>query len=201
MSPLDGPPASAGALGGFPRFRLAAGTGMARIHRKAHHPVWFSHDGEGRFDLRPPGGTLYAAARPLGAFVEVFRDVGVVPHEEVDARRLSTLAASRDLVVADCTSRRARGFGITAAIHSTPDYGMTQAWAAAFAAAGLDGVRYLASHDPAQRLIGYALFGSAGAAGGRGWTVERSEPLSPALLREARETFGLLALATLLSPP
>lgn len=46
-----------------------------------------------------------------------------------------------------------------AAIHSTEDYDLTQAWAVALLAAGFEGIRYLVSHDPSQRLVGVAVFG------------------------------------------
>lgn len=193
---LAPPPATPEALRSFPAFELPAGTALARIHRRDHGPLWFRHDGEGRFDLPPPRGTLYAAAAPLGSYLEVFRHLRLVPREEIDARRLSTLAPHRALRLADCTSRRTRAFGLTGALHTTPAYGETQVWAAAFAVAGLDGIRYLVRHDPAQRLVGYALFGAAGdapAAGGD-WEVASTTAIPGSLLREVEDRFGLSAL-------
>lgn len=195
MTPLAAPPAAPEALADFPVVELAAGSGVARIHRRNHSPLWFRHDGGGRFDLAPPRGTLYAAAEPLGCYVEVFRHVRLVPWEEVAARRLSILAPRRTLRLADCAARRARGFGITGAVHSTPAYEETQVWAAAFAAAGLDGVRYLVRHDPAQRLAGYALFAPAGSGDPRWeWEVASTEPISEGLLRAVEAQLGLSVL-------
>jgi hypothetical protein len=96
-------------------------------------------------------------------------------------------------MLADCMSRLARAFGITAAIHSGEDYDRTQAWAAAFAPAGFDGVRYLVSHDPAQGYVGVALFGPAGAAD---WPVASTAPIDHELIREARWQFGIRVLRT-----
>lgn len=197
MTPLPAPPAEPRALWGFPGRALAAGTALARIHRRDRGPLWFRHDGEGRFDLPPPRGTMYAAAEPLGCYAEVFRHLRLVPREEIDVRRLSTLAPRRDLRLADCTSPRARAFGLTGALHTTPAYEETQGWASAFAAAGFDGVRYLLRHDPAQRLVGYALFASAGSAVAAGdWEVTSTTAIDDALLREVEARFGLSVLPT-----
>jgi len=160
----------------------------------ANGPWWFSTDGSGRFDL-PRGsdrGTCYLADDPLGCFLEVFRFTWLVPEEEVQRRRLARLELP-EVLLADCTASRSRRFGITAEIHSTTDYGLTQRWAAAFAAAGFDGVRYLLRHDPGQMLSGVALFGPAGAPD---WEVPPGEPLGSDLLLEAERRFGIRVLPT-----
>jgi hypothetical protein len=195
VTPLAQPPATPEALADFPVHELAAGSRLARIHRRELSPLWFRHDGGGRFDLPPPRGTLYAAAEPLGSYVEVFRHVRLVPWEEIDARRLSILVPRKAVRLADCTTRRARAFGLTGAVHTTPDYDETQAWAAAFAAAGLDGVRYLVRHDPAQRLAGFAVFAPAGSGDPRWhWDVASTGPIPSGLLRAVEEQFGLSVL-------
>lgn len=97
------------------------------------------------------------------------------------------------MILADCTSRRARAFGITAAIHSSPGYALTQAWATALARAGFDGVRYLVSHDPAQRYVGIALFGPAGTSD---WPVAETAPLGAELLGTVRRRFGIGIMRT-----
>jgi hypothetical protein len=179
----------------FPERVLAAGEPLCRIHRAGRAPWWFSSAGTGRFDLAPPRGTCYLAEDPLGAFVEVFRETRLVPEEEVRRRSISHLTLPRLLRLADCAARKARMFGLTAAIHSTPDFALTRAWAAAFAAAGFDGVRYLVSHDPAQRLAGYALFGDAGdAAEAASWPPGEPAAIGSDLLRAARRQFGLLVV-------
>lgn len=177
----------------FPRRTLRAHRKLSRIHRAGRGPWWFSHDGSGRFDLVSPKGTCYLAEDPLGSLVEVFRWTHVVTEATVAARRLSTLHAPADVTLADCTSPRAREFGLTAAVHSSEDYEATREWADAFAQAGFGGVRYLVSQDPAQRSVGVALFGPAGAAG---WPVAATEPIRRSLVRAAHKHFGIIVLPT-----
>lgn len=188
MSPLRRPPDQ---LSGFPRYRLRSSRPLYRIHRRDRGPWWFSNDASGRFDLHPPSGTCYLAEDPLGSFVEVFRDAPLVAEADVDKRAVSTLFVPQDAVLADCTASRALAFGVTAVIHSTEQYERTQKWAAAFAAWGFGGVRYLVSHDPGQRLVGVALFGSAGA---QAWPVGQTDPIGSDLLAAARERFGIVVL-------
>lgn len=188
MSPLGRPPAD---LTDFPRSNLRPTQPVYRIHRRDRRPWWFSYDRSGRFDLDPPGGTCYFAEQPLGSFVEVFRDVPVVAESDVASRALSTLHAPSDVALADCTQGPARAFGITATIHSSENYARTRQWAAAFANAGFGGVRYFVSHDPAQRLIGVALFGPGGE---RNWPVRATGPIDPKVITEARSRFGILVL-------
>jgi hypothetical protein len=188
VSPLAPPPAD---LAGFPRHRLLPSRALFRIHRAEHAPWWFSSDGAGRFDLASPAGTCYLAEDAVGAFVEVFRFTTIVPEIEVRERRLSTLRAPDGVVLANCAARRARAFGITAEIHTGPDYALTQVWAAAFATAGFDGVRYLLSHDPAQRCVGFALFGP----GGRSTLpVHATDVIGRNLIDQARRRFGIRVL-------
>jgi hypothetical protein len=59
-------------------------------------------------------------------------------------------------------------------------------------------VRYLLSHDPAQRCIGVALFGSAGPAD---WSAAETGPIAPDLIRTARRAFGIQVLPTPTSRP
>jgi hypothetical protein len=206
VSPLSRPPEAPGAFDHFPDVVLEPGAELVRIHRRGRSPWWFSGDGSGRFDLGPPAaspelaarGTCYLAEDPLGAFVEVFRDLRVIPEAEVRRRALSRIALPRALRLADATARRARVFGVTGALHSSPDYGLTRAWAAAFAGAGFDGVRYLVSHDPAQQLVGYALFGDRSEAGGAppdegAWPPGEAGEIGFDLLRRARLELGLHA--------
>jgi hypothetical protein len=188
VSPLAAPPAD---LRRFPALRLTPISALYRIHRRDRSPWWFSHDGTGRFDLPAPRGTCYLAGSPLGAFVEVFREIALVSRAVVDARRVSTLHPPLTVRLADCTRARSRAFGLTAEIHSTEEYDATQRWAAAFAAAGFAGVRYLVRHDPSQRSAGVALFGSAGAAA---WPVEATGPIDQALCDRAARRFGIRVL-------
>jgi hypothetical protein len=122
----------------------------------------------------------------------VFRFTALVPEEEVRRRQLACLELP-ELLLADCTASRSRRFGITGEIHSTTDYTSTQYWAAAFAAAGFDGVRYLLRHDPGQLLAGVALFGPAGSPE---WEASFSEPISSGLLLDVERRFGIRVLPT-----
>lgn len=165
---------------------------LCRIHRAGRSPWWFSHDGTGRFDLAGGRGTCYLAEESAGCFLEVFRPWLLIPEPEVAARRISRpVPSGGELLLADCTEEGARAFGVTGEIHSTSDYALTRRWAAAFADAGFDGIRYLLRHDPAQRLAGIALFGPAGAPP---WPTPVAEPLGPDLLREIETRFGLRVL-------
>lgn len=179
--PLTDPPQT---LHGFPS--VPAPRLLYRIHRSSHDPLYFSSTGDGRFDLRPRG-TLYAAETPVGAFLEVFRS-RLIPSAEVAARSLTTLEGTQELQLADCTSPEARGFGVTAAIRSTPDYAITQRWALAFADAGLDGIQYLVSHDPSAGERGVALFD------GESLATAASAPIPDDLVAEVQRRFGLLVL-------
>ena len=179
-------------LEGFPKRRLTTRRTLWRIHRKENTPWWFCSDLECRFDLPAPKGTCYLAEEPLGAFVEVFNDVGLVTEDDIKQRRISALKVPRALRLADCTNAASRGFGCTGEIHTTVDYDLTQRWARALAEAGFDGVRYLVRHDPAQRRVGIAVFGEAGEA--RGWPRPRIEEMGERLVLDARRRFGIQVL-------
>lgn len=185
---LGPPPAS---LRDFPRWTLATTKLLFRIHPGDLAPWWFASEGHGRFDLRPPQGTCYLSLSPFGAFVEVFRDFDFVDAADVAARALSRLRAPRDVVLANCTSSRARQFGVTGEIHSTPAYDTTQRWAAAFQDADFDGVRYFCRQDPSQREIGIALFGEAGEAD---WHVAETTRIADEVLHAVERRFGIHVL-------
>lgn len=186
MSPLAGPPPN---LEGFPVVALNLGATFYRIHRAGNGPWWFSSKGM-RFDLPAPRGTCYLAEQEVGAFVEVFQEwVGaILPRLEVEARALSTLRLPETVSLADCTNPRALGFGVTSEIHSTPDRELTKRWALAFADAGYAGIRYFVRHDPSQRHIAVALFGSAGEAS---WPFDAPQRIGESMLHHVQEVFGL----------
>lgn len=101
----------------------------------------------------------------------------------------------REVKLADCTAERARSWGVTAEIHSTPEYRSTQVWADAFARSGFDGVRYLLRHDPSQGLRGVALFGPASTPSG--YPPGVSEPIGSDVLRDIERRFGIKVLDSL----
>jgi RES domain len=179
-------------LKGFPARRLTPRRALWRIHRRENPAWWFCADLECRFDLLPPNGTCYVAEAPLGAFVEVFTDVTLVADEDIERRRLSSLHVPRNLRLADCTDPASRGFGCTGEIHTTIDYDLTQRWARALAAAGFDGIRYLVRHDPAQRMVGIALFGEGGEAKGR--PEPETGRIDERLLVQVARRFGIRVL-------
>jgi len=184
-------------LDGFPALTWKTGRALWRIHRAATGFWWFSADGTGRFDpVDAEGlGACYLAQEPLGAFVEVFRTRLELDEDDVDARRLARVELDRDLRLADVTSRRALRFGITAAVGAGGDYDASQVFASGAAAAGYDGVRWWVRHDPAQRLVGVALFGPAGALlPGASPPPAVSHKLDTRLLEEARRKFGYRVL-------
>jgi hypothetical protein len=134
-----------------------------RIHAADVVPWFFDVSPDGRFNLAE-SGTCYLAEDPLGAFVEKFgrllRPGGAIPEPLVDTQRLSRLRPSKVSVV-DLTDPKVLGLvGLTAEIHSTTDYNLTQGWALAFQDAGYAGIRYKARHDPRSQLVSIALFGS-----------------------------------------
>jgi hypothetical protein len=187
--PLGEPPAD---LSGFPAWTLQPDRALARIHRRRADPRFFGSSGDSRFDLRSPRGTLYAAASAVGAFIEVFRSVPFVAQPEVDARLLARIRVPDERRLADCTAARARRFGLTAAIHSTPDSELCRRWAESFAAATFAGIRYQVSQDPSMTEIGIALFGNVGVDESLG--VDEDGPIPADVLEDVRTTFGVVVL-------
>lgn len=189
--PLGEPPAG---LSAFPAWTLAPAHVLARIHRVGNDARYFGSSGDYRFDLASPRGSLYAAETAVGSFIEVFRAVPFVPQAEVDVRLLAGIRVPDERRVADCTASGSRRFGLTGAIHSTPDHALCQRWAEAFAAAGFAGMRYRGSHDPSMTEIGLALFGQAGV--DESIAVDEDAPIPPDVVDEVRSRFGVLVLPT-----
>ena len=193
MSPLGPPPAD---LAGFPRWTLPASRGLYRIHRRDRGPWYFDNGSNGRFNLSGAFGACYVALAPEGAFLDTLGRQGrLIDPAEVTQRVVSTLYVPRPMVLANTGHARARAFGITAGISAIeePDRHTTRRWAAAFRAAGFEGIRYRLGHDPSQRTIGVALFGPAGEAA---WAVAVPEPIGSELLAIVRRRYGLIVLPT-----
>jgi RES domain len=164
-----------------------------RIHAADVAPWFFDVGLDGRFNLAE-SGTCYLAEEPIGAFVEKFgrllRPGGVIPEPLVDAQRLSRLRPPKANVV-DLTDPTVLGLiGLTAEIHSTTDYNLTQGWALALQEAGYDGIRYKARHDPRGELVSIALFGSDKPP--RSAAKTRAIPVD--LIHEASATFAITVL-------
>jgi hypothetical protein len=146
----------------FPFREADEETAWFRMHRVEHGAWWFSSDGSGRFDLDSPHGACYLAEAPVGALIEHFDGITVIPELELEGRRISILKPDGRLRLADCTSPAARRFGVDLALSAGDDYAHTQRFAAWFHDGGFDGVRYLLRNDPAATLVGIALFGAGG---------------------------------------
>jgi hypothetical protein len=185
-------------LAGFPRRTLRGARTLHRIHRRDKGAWWFSSNGDGRFD--PTGtatGVCYLAEDPLGAWVEVFRKTQLLAEADIAGRALMSVALGRDLRLADLTSRRALGYGVTASLGAGEEYQASQRFAAQALTAGFHGIRYLVRHDPAQKLYGIALFGPAGSADSSDprWP-HPSEPIPADLIARAEREFGYRVLPT-----
>lgn len=191
MSPR-GLPAPPDELPELPSAKLGT-EALWRIHTAGASPWFFDTGPEGRFNLGD-AGTCYVAEEPIGAFVEKFgrllRAGGVIPEPLVDAQQLSRLRPPKVDIV-DLTDPKILGLvGLTAEIHATTDYDLTQSWASALRDAGYAGIRYRARHDPRGQLVSIALFGSG------------KPPRSPAkttaipvdLIHEASTTFAITVL-------
>jgi hypothetical protein len=159
-----------GSLAGFPEWALRPERAWYRAHKAAAAPWWFSSDGSGRFDLRPPHGTCYLASDPEAAVRERWGEellaFGYVPRTLAEATHVSQLRAPSGGRVADLCSADAVDFGVTRQISTTGRYDITQAWAEAFGPIGAEllGVRYQPrlSSDSSSWALG--LFGDAGEA-------------------------------------
>ncbi len=164
-----------------------------RIHAADIAPWLFDVGPDGRFNLAE-SGTCYLAEEPIGAFVEKFghllRPGGVIPEQLVDSQRLSRLRPPKAEVV-DLTDPTVLGrVGLTAEIHATTDYNLTQGWALAFRDAGYAGIRYKARHDPRGQLISIALFGSEK----RSRSAAKTTAIPVDLIHEASATFAIAIL-------
>ena len=183
--PSIGPPPPPDDLAGFPVWHVHAGTVLCRVTTSGFGPWWFSSDARGRFDLAPPRGTCYLADDEIAALLEVLGPVTVVSPRWAGRLSMWHLGLTRQCTAADTTVRAARGFGMTGELASMTPYAVPQQWAAAFAAARYEGVRYRVRHDPSGGRA-LALFGAAGE---RRWPRGRQQDVGEELLaRLAQET-------------
>lgn len=164
-----------------------------RIHAADVAPWFFDAGPDGRFNLAD-SGTCYLSEEPIGAFVEKFgrllRPGGVIPEPLVDMQRLSRLRPPKANVV-DLTNPKVLGLaGLTAEIHTTTDYALTQSWALALRNAGYAGMRYKARHDPRGQLTSIALFGSSKPPR----SAAKTTAIPVDLIHEASTTFAITVL-------
>ncbi len=181
------PPAAAD-LAGFPVWHVHRGTHLFRVTTSGYGPWWFSSDGAGRFDLAPPRGTCYLADDEMGALLEVLGPVAIVSADWAKLFSIWQLGLPDQCSAADTTVRAARGFGVTAELATMTPYDLPQRWAAAFAAAGYQGVRYRVRHDPGgSRAL--ALFGAAGER--KRWPRGRRRDVDDDMLARLADQTGL----------
>ena len=180
-------------LKSFPASRLAPAKRLYRLHRSTRRPWYFSTSGAGRFDLREPEGTCYAALDPAVAFIEVFYGLRIIPVGELVDMVVSTLSVPTTMRLADCTNPKAVGHLVTGEIATTSDYALTQRWAGAFRTGGFDGIRYWARHDTG-RGRAVALFGPAGQRDN--WPVPTAAPLDATVHAEVTRRYGVVFLDT-----
>jgi RES domain-containing protein len=164
-----------------------------RIHAADVAPWFFNAGSDGRFNLAD-SGTCYLSEEPIGAFVEKFgrllRPGGVIPEPLVEMQRLSRLRPPKANVV-DLTNPKVLGLaGLTAEIHTTTDYVLTQSWALALRDAGYAGIRYKARHDPRGQLASIALFGSDKPPR----SAAKTTAIPVDLIHEASTTFAITVL-------
>lgn len=178
--------------GPYPSRTLRGEVTLYRIHRAVNGPWWFSADGFGRFDPVGTGfGACYFALEPLGAFLEVFRKTQIIDEADIHARRLFSVQLGADQRLVNLLARRGLAVGITAALGANQDYTESHRLAVAAVSARYAGVRYHVSHDPAQKLIGIALFGAAGTVAGPSGTHHE---IPSHLIIEAERLFGYRVL-------
>jgi hypothetical protein len=189
---LSAPPQDLEELEDFPEFVLRAGTEVHRIHSADLGAWYFNSEDTWRFNPCSVAGlgACYLAERPVAGLLEIYKGVTVVDEQDIAGKTHFTAALEADVRLADCCVPAAGEFGVNGEIHTTTDYDVTQAWAAALAQAGFAGVRYFCRSDPAMSLIGYAFFDAAGEAPPGRWPAGHDAPISEDILREA-EDYGL----------
>ena len=137
---------------------------LVRVCRAESGTWWFSADGSGRFDLRPPEGTCYLAVDAYSAIREASR-LGPVSTGWVADRELRQVQPPDPGAQLAATTRKGAGrYGITTELATVVPYDLPRRWAAAFRVHGFDGLRHQLRHDQRARPSGVALFGTAGAA-------------------------------------
>ncbi|MGK2879382.1 MAG: RES family NAD+ phosphorylase [Mycobacterium sp.] len=153
-------------LSDFPRWRLRPSYSLRRAHRHGVSPWWFSTDLSGRFDLVRPHGTCYLAVDPDTALRERFGhelvEQGVITFEAASTTQVSALHVPTGRWPANTCHSDAAQFGMTREVGTCPDYGVPQAWSAAFHRDGYGGVRYQTRFTTGSRPNAVALFDIAG---------------------------------------
>jgi hypothetical protein len=155
---------------------------LFRIHRSALACLYFSKNGDGRFDdPRGKYGVLYAAMRPEAAFAEVFlRQLSqmILLESDLDERTLSEIGC-KSVDCVDLTASGLRQLSCDNRIATEKPYRTTGLWSRAVFEHPQKpaGIIYLSRHNPRFECV--ALFDSC-----RGrLSVESAEPLMRGSLR------------------
>ncbi len=191
---LGWPPQNPGELEGFPRRTLALDLPLWRVVREGRGPWWFASSGFGRFDLPEPRGTCYLAGDEVSALLEAVgpeRMGGGISTRFFRRRRIRRLQVPDARSLADLTSRRCAGYGITLEIHTVVPYDRTRAWAEALHRAGAEGLLYSARHDPAGGEA-VALFDQAGER--KSWPRGPEQPIEPGLIERLKDECGVAVI-------
>lgn len=150
-------------LTGFPATPLT-GRPWHRAHTVGRNPWWFNHDGQGRFDLRPPRGTCYLASSIESAVRErlgpTLARANVISADEADRMHVSRLRTQG--TAADTTVQQATRFGVTRELGTITPYRLPQRWAEALRDTGYDALVYWPRFSPGATHHALAAFGDAG---------------------------------------
>jgi hypothetical protein len=207
---LPAPPGGSTALEDFPSLTWMAHQPLARIHRQELGSMFFGTDQDGRWNPPSPGsdwGTCYVSTHPLGAALEVFGRLRVLPQREIDRRVLARIYLSSDVLLADMTHPSVVGrFGLTAEASTgagTTTYPQTQQWALRLREAGFGGIHYAARHDPTLGSRSIELFGKAstGEDSDEPWSewledsTATTAPIPADLIERLSGTFGFTILS------
>lgn len=114
---IPAPPIDAAGLDDFPSLIWRAHQPLARVHCQEFGSLYFGTDQDGRWNPPEPGsdwGTCYVSTNPVGAALEVFGRLSLLPQREIDDRVLATIYLASDLRLADMTHPSVLGrFGLS----------------------------------------------------------------------------------------
>ncbi|MFK3672421.1 RES family NAD+ phosphorylase [Leifsonia aquatica] len=152
-------------LSEFPVATLEKATHVYRAHRPDFGPCFFNGTPAFRFNLLSGRGTSYVADNVETAVREKLRE-DVLGHSLIPASMarefvVAAVLMDRSFACANVNHAAAVRHGVSRRLESMDDYDVPQKWAAAFDAAGFEGVRYGSSFTNGEENS-WALFGEEG---------------------------------------
>ncbi|MFT8636743.1 MAG: RES family NAD+ phosphorylase [Pseudoclavibacter sp.] len=151
-------------LSGFPSRQLTPDDTLYRAAARTRNPGYFAADDSGRFNLRPPRGTLYSATDLDTAVREKVREAavaaGIISRRLANSFRVVAFAAPA-VRAADLAARTAARFGVIRELAAMDDYDIPRRWATAFDESGFGGVHY-GSRFTTGEPSAWGIFGAAG---------------------------------------